>query len=451
MDQAELQRILLLAAQAPGRDEATRFNGYDASSSPQLSPAVAAHYAQMKPDPLDEPVGPQLPQQAAQELPPPKQAAPAAPPAAPAQPSSSPSRGSLMAKGQVSETTQKYGYAPEVNVGKAMQAYRKMAGADDEAGPFGKETKDNPIDYDAKRLQDADKLRRRLGLAEGLDQLGRSLAGLSGHTNPNKIPPVDMTDLKQHYSKADRKLTGAEKSMLEAHLGPIAADMDPDKIRELLPLIGNQLNSKRQAEIAGYNQRRGDERFATNQTRLNEAHADAQDEKLYRAKERVNQQYNSFAKKSEENEKNAQVALEGLLSGDVQRQKMALTSLARASGDSRFSNEDRIAMQTPLGGLPKIKAYGERVFLNQLDDSVIKGAVAAAEALVKAEGNYRKKKAKDLARQNARPELPAWQLEQYMTGEMPYRPVVGPNGEKFDAPADTDLSTPEHKGWKWED
>jgi len=356
-----------------------------------------------------------------------------------------------MAKGQVSETTQKYGYAPEVNVGKAMQAYRKMAGADDEAGPFGKETKDNPVDYDAKRLEEADTLRRRLGLAKGLDKLGRNLAGLSGHVNPNKIERVDTTDLQQHYSKADRRLTGAEKSMLEAHLGPIAADMDPDKIRELLPLIGNQLNSKRQAEIAGYNQKRADERFATNQNRLNEQHDDAQEQKLYLAKDRAGKDYGAYTKKSEESEKDAKVALEGLLSGDVQRQKMALTSLAKASGDSRFSNEDRVAMQTPLGGLPKIKAYGERVFMNQLDDSVIKGGVAAAEALVKAEQNWRKKVAKDFARRNARPGLPAWQLEQYMTGETPYRPVVGPNGEKFDAPADTDLSTPEHKGWKWED
>ncbi len=188
-------------------------------------------------------------------------------------------------------------------------------------------------EIDKARQDKIDRGERWKGVAEGLDKLGRGLAGMRGHLSPYDFEKQDTGAIDREIARSQDLITGGERQMLKDAFGFDAPeDMSFTRLHAILPQIAGYIRSKdatgrqegrslRQARLTAMN------RFETHPVIV--------------AAEKAKQ--------------SALLALRGLDKANAADYTTGLNELqasvqaARAAGDTRLSNEDIGRWTTPWG------------------------------------------------------------------------------------------------------
>jgi len=316
--------------------------------------------------------------------------------------------------------------SPEVALTSKRLGEPAVTGSDMDQGPQIETRPDEPQEeqpfekearlagLSANRDKEIAKAQKWQGIGENLDKIGRSIPGLTGKVDIDKMPKSDLSGLQKATAAAEDKLSGEEVGLLEQYGIKVTPGMSRSQMNNLFPSIVSLKKGEQQANSSEAARAQSQARFETSQANQDRRAMESREGQLgskaeslgFRKENLKNTIADRFTKygpaiEVEKNNNAADSALEQLQSGDVNRQRLALNTLVRLSGDTRLSDEDRRQIQLPMGGIERIQAQFERGALNKFNPEMLAGLTKVAESYKARVPKIKDRYAREFAHRNA--------------------------------------------------
>ena len=111
------------------------------------------------------------------------------------------------------------------------------------ASPFGNEFSSAFQDERVRegRIKDT---KRNLALAQNLDLIGRSLAGLRGGVDTTKLSKADSSGLQSDLADAEDEVSQADRDFLRGTVGELPKGMKYSRLKAILPTVASTLQGR---------------------------------------------------------------------------------------------------------------------------------------------------------------------------------------------------------------